>query len=66
MLGIDDARANSFQMESDSSDGFVNPADKFNKRKRLSKKRIMEVPNFEYDEISGDFEADENGKFLLI
>jgi len=26
----------------------------------------MEVPNFEYDEISGDFEADENGKFLLI
>ena len=64
MLGIDDV--NKQNDDSEESDGFMNPADKFNKRKRLSKKRIMEIPNFEYDEISGDFEADENGKFLLI
>ena len=36
-----------------------------NRRKRLSKKRIMEIPDFEYDDITGEFEADENGKFLL-
>lgn len=64
MLGIDDV--NNRNDDSEESDGFINSADKFNKRKRLSKKRIMEIPNFEYDEISGDFEADENGKFLLI
>lgn len=26
----------------------------------------MEIPDFEYDDIMGDFEADENGHFLLI
>jgi len=26
----------------------------------------MEIPDFEYDDITGEFEADENGKFLLI
>lgn len=30
---------------------FASPADKMNRRKRLSKKRIMEVPDFEFDDI---------------
>lgn len=64
MLGIDDARNNT-KSDSEESDDYP-ITDKQSRRKRLSKKRIMEIPNFEYDEISGDFEADENGKFLLI
>ena len=35
-------------------------------RKRLSKKRIMEIPAYEPEDISGDFDADETGKYLLI
>ena len=35
-------------------------------RKRLSKKRIMEIPAYEPEDISGNFDADETGKYLLI
>ena len=51
--------------KSDSEESDDYPiTDKQSRRKRLSKKRIMEIPNFEYDEISGDFEADENGSLI--
>lgn len=64
MLGIDDAKNKGVQSEVSSEDEapVLNGA----RRKRLSKKRIMEIPDFEYDDISGQFEADEFGKFLLI
>ena len=63
MMGIDDARK---MDESDSDSEEIVHNGKFSKRKRLSKKRIMEIPDFEYSEIQGDFEADENGKFMLV
>ena len=62
-MGIDDARKN--DDTDDDSEELVNN-NKFSKRKRLSKKRIMQIPDFEYDEIQGDFEADETGKFMLV
>jgi len=63
MMGIDDARRNMDDSDEDSDEVVGN---KFSKRKRLSKKRIMQIPDFEYDEIQGDFEADETGKFMLV
>lgn len=63
MMGIDDARRNMDDSDEDSDEIVGN---KFSKRKRLSKKRIMQIPDFEYDEIQGDFEADETGKFMLV
>lgn len=62
MLGIDDARVSGDILDSkedNSIEEYVDPSN--NRRKRLSKKRIMEIPDFEFDDIMGEFEADETG-----
>jgi hypothetical protein len=51
MLGIDDAKNRQGLAEVSSEDEA--PALKGGRRTRLSKKRIMEIPEFEYDDISG-------------
>lgn len=67
MLGIDDVKADSHQ-DQDSEEPYEEYVDPLsnNRRRRLSKKRIMEIPDFEFDDIMGEFEADENGHFLLV
>lgn len=65
MLGIDDVRVSlEIQPQKQESEQDLVPTN--NNRKRLSKKRIMEIPEFEFDDIMGEFEADENGQFLLV
>jgi hypothetical protein len=32
----------------------------------MSKKRMMEVPEFEFHDIQGDFEVDDDGQFLIV
>jgi hypothetical protein len=68
LLGIDDVKNNKEDELTDNEQEIqqYEYKGKQNRRKRLSKNRIMEVPEFEFDDIQGDFEADEFGHFLLV
>jgi len=49
-LGIDDVRV-SPDLETDEDEQYDSGANRNNRRKRLSKKRMTEIPEFEFDEI---------------
>ena len=36
------------------------------KRKRLTRRRMAELPNFDVEEILGEFETDEDGNFIIL
>lgn len=36
------------------------------RRKRLTKKRLAEIPNFDIEEILGEFEVDNHGNYMII
>ena len=36
------------------------------KRKRLTRRRMAELPNFDVDEILGEFEADPSGNHIVL
>ena len=36
------------------------------KRKRLTRRRMAELPNFDVEEILGEFETDSEGNFIIL
>ena len=37
-----------------------------NKRKRLTRRRMAELPNFDVEEILGEFEIDQDNKYIIL
>ena len=48
----------------------VTPADtehsKKKKRKRMTRRRMAEIPNFDVEEVLGEFEMDKNGNLIIL
>ena len=47
-------------------DGKASGSKSKKKRKRLTRRRMAELPNFEVDEILGEFESDPNGNQIVL